>query len=112
MPEAETIKHSVLPFDKGVSAPQKQILRYLGLTIQAIWYKNAYDDSLSIRINDLSNLETLLITKLVSKSVFGAYDSNGLFKFALFVYDVSNINEPEVWLISQDNLDEMGRLDV
>ena len=109
---AETIKHSILPFDKNVSAPQKQIFRYLGLTIQVIWYRNAYDDSLSIRLNDLGNLETLLITKLISKGVYGAYDSNGSFLFGVFAYDVEDMNLPEIWLMSLADITEMGRLDV
>ena len=106
------MRHSILPFDNNVSAPQKQIFRYLGLTIQIIWYRNAYDSSLSIRLNDLGNLETLLITKLTSKGVYGAHNSDGEFLFGVFVYDIEDINLPEVWLMSPDDMTLMGRLDV
>jgi hypothetical protein len=100
-------RYSLVPFDKIMMAPQRQMFNYSGLTIQAIWYRNIYDNTLSLRLNDLTNYRTLILTKIVSKGISVIRDKNGIGIFGIFVFD-ENIDDPKVWLLTESDFNYLG----
>lgn len=101
------IEHKLVPFDIEMGSPQKQIFLYEKRIIQSIWMTNTKDNTLTLRLNDLSNYKTLIITKVVPKSFIPLRDRNGIFVFALFVYS-SSVDNPLVWIINRNALDNLG----
>jgi len=102
-----SVRYSLVPFDKVLRAPQRQMFNYKGLTIQAIWYRNIHDNSLSLRLNDLTNFRTLIITKIILKGIYVVRDKNGIGLFGIFAYD-DNIDDPKVWLLSESDFSYLG----
>ena len=98
-------RHSRVPFDKSKGPCQKTLFRYAGRILQAWWIYNTTDDCLVLRLNDFSRLTVLITTKIVQDGYYLVRDSSGVFMFGLYVYDVSNIYDPVVWIYDESDLE-------
>ena len=105
----QEIKHPVVPFNQQYGNSQKQVFLWNGITLQVIWQRNSYDGKLTMRINDLGQRKRLINVKVVQGGQFAARNALGFMVFGVFVKN-ADPDEPEVWMMSQEDIEIMGRL--